>query len=174
MPPTVARLAVEMSGANFSRWGSRCAFSSSSTMPGSTRAQRSATFTSSTRLKYLAVSNWSPAPMACPACEVPPPRAVIGTPCRRAMSIVRTTSSRGSDDDDPGWLDLIHAGVGGVQGASDSVEAHVALDRGLQVALQPLPHPPSIIRRGAMAPPDGCGRQRAPKARPPSPLAASA
>ena len=33
------------------------AFSSSSTMPGSTRAQRSATFTSSTRLKYFDVSS---------------------------------------------------------------------------------------------------------------------
>ena len=32
--------------------------------------------------------------MAWPACEVPPPRAVIGTLCRRAMSIVRMTSSR--------------------------------------------------------------------------------
>ena len=33
------------------------AFSSSSTMPGSTRAQRSATFTSRTRLKYFDVSS---------------------------------------------------------------------------------------------------------------------
>ena len=94
MPPTVARLAVEMSGAKRSRWGARCAFSSSSTMPGSMRAHRSSGFTSSTRLKNRDVSSCSPSPMACPACDVPPPRAVIDTPCRRAIPMVRSTSSR--------------------------------------------------------------------------------
>ena len=50
MPPMVARLAVEMSGAKRSPWGNNWAFNSSSTIPGSTRAHRSLTFTSSTRL----------------------------------------------------------------------------------------------------------------------------
>ena len=35
-----------------------------------------------------------PGPMACPACEVPPPRAVIETPCWRHNATVLTTSSR--------------------------------------------------------------------------------
>ena len=51
----------------------------------------------------------------------------------------------GSDDNDPGRLDLIDAGVGGVEGASEGVEADVALDRGLQIAPQPLGHQRSII-----------------------------
>ena len=41
MPPTVARLAVEISGAKRRPCGRSAAFSSSSTMPGSTRAHRS-------------------------------------------------------------------------------------------------------------------------------------
>ena len=94
MPPMVARLAVEMSGANRSRCGASCAFSSSSTMPGSTRAHRSSTFTSSTRLKYFDVSICSPEPIAWPACDVPPPRAVIEQPWPRAQSSAASTSSR--------------------------------------------------------------------------------
>jgi hypothetical protein len=39
--------------------------------PASTRAHRSAALTSSNRLKYLDVSICSPAPIACPACDVP-------------------------------------------------------------------------------------------------------
>ena len=67
MPPMVARLAVEMSGANRSPCVLSCAFSSSSTIPGSTRAQRSPTFSSSTRLRYFEVSTMTPGPMAWPA-----------------------------------------------------------------------------------------------------------
>ena len=67
MPPTVARLAVEMSGANRSRWGASAALSSSRTIPGSTRAQRSCAFTSMRRLKYFDVSTTRPAPIAWPA-----------------------------------------------------------------------------------------------------------
>ena len=50
MPPMVARLAVEMSGAKRRRKGASCAFNSSRTMPGSTRTHRSSALTSSTRL----------------------------------------------------------------------------------------------------------------------------
>ena len=57
MPPTVARLAVEMSGAKRRPCGRSAAFSSSSTTPGSTQAQRSATFTSRMRLRYFEVSS---------------------------------------------------------------------------------------------------------------------
>ncbi len=84
MPPMVARLAVEMSGAKRRPCGFSCAFSSSSTMPGSTRAQRSATFSSSMRLRYFEVSTMRPSPIAWPACDVPPPRIVIGQRMRGA------------------------------------------------------------------------------------------
>jgi hypothetical protein len=94
MPPTVARLAVEMSGAKRRPCGLRCAFNSSSTTPGSIHAQRSATLTSRMRFRYFEVSSCSPAPIACPACDVPPPRAVIDTPWRAAICTVATTSSR--------------------------------------------------------------------------------
>ena len=80
MPPMVARLAVETSGAKRRPCGRSDAFSSSSTMPGSTRAQRSATFSSRTRLRYFEVSTTSPAPIAWPPCDVPPPRIVSGQP----------------------------------------------------------------------------------------------
>jgi hypothetical protein len=50
MPPIVARLAVEISGAKRTPCCLSCAFSSSSTMPGSTIAQRSGTFSSRIRL----------------------------------------------------------------------------------------------------------------------------
>ncbi len=74
------------------------AFRSSRTMPGSTRAQRSAAFTSSRRLKYFDVSTTSPAPMAWPACDVPPPRIVIEQRCcRQALTMrrdPRATSER--------------------------------------------------------------------------------
>ena len=56
--------------------------------PGSTQAQRSATFSSRMRLRYFDVSSWRPAPIAWPACDVPPPRAVIET-CWRARSARR-------------------------------------------------------------------------------------
>ncbi len=94
MPPTVARLALEMSGANRSLCGAIAAFRSSRTMPGSMRAQRSCAFTSSTRLKYFDVSTTTPAPIAWPACDVPPPRMVIEHPCFRHATTTRLRSSR--------------------------------------------------------------------------------
>jgi hypothetical protein len=94
MPPTVARLAVEMSGAKRSPSWRSAAFNSSSTMPGSTRAQRSAAFTSRRRLRYFDVSTMTPLPMACPACDVPPPRIVSGHRCALQAVTVRTMSSR--------------------------------------------------------------------------------
>ena len=94
MPPTVARLAVEMSGAKRRLCGRNAAFSSSSTTPGSTRAHRSAGFTSRMRLKYFDVSTMTPLPMAWPACDVPPPLIVNGQRCFAQIVTARTTSSR--------------------------------------------------------------------------------
>ena len=128
MPPTVARLADDTSGAK-RRWcGRSAAFSSSSTTPGSTRAQRSSGLISRMRLRCFEVSSTSPAPIDWPACDVPPPRGVIGTPCRAAMLDRAHHRFGRSRDDDAERLDLVDAGVGRVQRARDLVEADFAVD----------------------------------------------
>ena len=92
MPPTVARLAVEMSGAKRRSCGRSAAFSSSSTTPGSTRTQRSTGFNSRMRLKYFDVSMTRPLPIAWPACDVPPPSSSPGSDGLDVTAC--TTSSR--------------------------------------------------------------------------------
>ena len=94
MPPTVARLAVDTSGAKRNPWGRSRALSSSSTIPGSTSAQRSSTFRSSTALRCFDVSTTRPVPMAWPHCEVPPPRRVSGQPKRAQIRTMDTRSCR--------------------------------------------------------------------------------
>ena len=136
MPPIVARLAVEISGAKRSPCGFSCAFSSSSTMPGSTCAQRSATFSSRMRLRYFDVSSCRPAPIACPACDVPPPRAVIETPCARGEVDRAEDVLARFRDDDAERIDLVDAGVGGIQGARDRVEPDFAGNLLLELAPQ--------------------------------------
>ncbi len=79
MPPTVARLADDTSGAKRRLCGRSIAFRSSSTTPGSTRAQRASGLISSTRFRCFEVSSTRPAPIDWPAWDVPPPRGVIGT-----------------------------------------------------------------------------------------------
>ncbi|MEZ5286960.1 MAG: hypothetical protein R2712_19575 [Vicinamibacterales bacterium] len=93
MPPTVAAGRRDVRGEPQSVRGRSAALSSSSTTPGWTRAVRASGSIARTRLKNLDVSTTTPAPMAWPACEVPPPRGVIGTPWRAATSTVLTTSS---------------------------------------------------------------------------------
>ncbi len=41
---------------------------------------------------YRLQSTISPWFTVCPHCDVPPPRAVTGTPCSRAIAIVASTS----------------------------------------------------------------------------------
>ena len=134
MPPSVARLAVEMSGANRSRCGASAAFSSSRTMPGSTRAHRSSTFTSSRRLRYFEVSTTRPAPIAWPACDVPPPRIVIETAVTPAGLDDATRSVARLRKHDAERLNLVDAGVGRVERARDGVEPHLAIDRAFELA----------------------------------------
>ena len=129
MPPTVARLDELTSGAKRRPCGLSAAFRSSSTSPGSTRAVRSSGFTSSTRFRYFDVSSTRPAPIDWPACEVPPPRGVIGTPWRAAtrdggFDVVARARQHHAER-----LDLIDAGVGGVERAGGAVEAHLAGQR---------------------------------------------
>lgn len=93
MPPMVARLEEDTSGAKRRLWGLRAAFSSSRTTPGWTRAVRASGSMARMRFRYFDVSITTPAPMACPAWEVPPPRGVSGTSWRDATFTVLTTSS---------------------------------------------------------------------------------
>ncbi len=118
IPPSVARLAVEMSGANRRLCGLSWAFSSSSTMPGSTRAVRRSTSTSNSRLTYLDVSSTTPLPTAWPACDVPPPRSVSGQRIFVAQADGGDDVVAVAGDDDPQRLDLVDAGVGRIEGAA--------------------------------------------------------
>ena len=120
------------------------AFRSSSTTPGSTRAQRSSGLISRTRFRYFEVSSTRPAPIAWPACDVPPPRGVIGTPCRAAICDGADDVLARPRDDHAERLDLIDAGVGGVERARDAIEAHLAVDRAFEVALQRSDNPRPI------------------------------
>lgn len=53
----------------------------------------------------------------------------------------------GSDDDDPGWLDLVDASICGVEHSGDRVEAYLPVDGALQVTLQLVSHGGSISDR---------------------------
>ncbi len=92
MPPIVARLAVDGSTGknNPSRFSTR--LSSSSTMPGCTRARRAAASSETIERRCLLTSTIRPWLTVWPHCEVPPPRGVTGTPCSRAIAIVASTS----------------------------------------------------------------------------------
>ena len=46
------------------------------------------------RLKYFEVSTMTPLPIACPACDVPPPLIVTGQRCFAQIVTACTTSSR--------------------------------------------------------------------------------
>ena len=126
MPPTVARLAVEMSGAKRNPCGCSAAFSSSSTMPGSTRAQRSLGSHLEQAIEVLGrVDDQAAADR------------LAGLRRAAAAHRERAAKSRAELDDrdevvlrprndDPDRLELIDAGVGGVERARDRVEADFA------------------------------------------------
>jgi hypothetical protein len=133
MPPTVARLALEMSGANRNLCFANVAFRSSRTIPGSTRAQRCSTFTSSNRLRCLEVSTMRP---------VADSLAGLGGAAAAHRDRAAVLTARVHDlhevlarlrNHDANGLNLIDAGVGRVQRAGKIVEADVAADAG-QVA----------------------------------------
>mgnify|MGYP003694781269 CR=1 FL=1 len=85
------------------------------------------------RLRYFEVSISTPAPMAWPACDVPPPLAVIDTPWRAAIVTACTTSSRVRGITTPSRLNLVHAGVSGVQRARHRIEADFAGDVSFEI-----------------------------------------
>ena len=136
MPPTVARLADDTSGAN-RRWcGRSAAFSSSSTTPGSTRAHLLVGIDLENPVEMLRGVEHQAGADRLPGLR----RAAASRRDRHAVS-------RGDPDrahhrfgrarnDDAERLDLVDAGVGRVQRARHLVEANFAVDRGFELALQ--------------------------------------
>ena len=94
MPPSVARLAVEVSGPKPSPCGFAAALRASCTTPGSTRTRRLATSISPIPSRWREWSSTMPRPPAAwPARLVPPPRETTGTPCAPAIATAAATSS---------------------------------------------------------------------------------
>ena len=88
-----------------------------------------------------------------PACEVPPPRMVIGQRKRRQISSARRMSSRCLGDHHAERLDLVDAGVGGIERAGDRVEADFAFDASFPVrAAKRMHRPPSrsLVERDSL------------------------
>ncbi|MDH6609171.1 hypothetical protein M2164_004806 [Streptomyces sp. SAI-208] len=93
IPPSVHRPCVEGSGPNRSPCGAAASWSRSRTSPGCTTAVRLAGSRDSSLFMCRVKSSTTPVPVACPAMEVPPPRATTGTPCERQTSSAAATSS---------------------------------------------------------------------------------
>ncbi len=93
IPPSVARLLVEVSGPNTRPKGAAARLRSSWTTPICTRAVRATG--SMSRIVFMCRdrSTTTPAPTVCPARLVPAPRAVSETPSSPATRTVATTSS---------------------------------------------------------------------------------
>ena len=82
IPPSVARACVDGSGPNRRPCGAAAFCRLAITTPGSMRAVRASGSMSRMRFTCREKSSTTPVPTALPATEVPPPRAVSGTPER--------------------------------------------------------------------------------------------
>ena len=98
MPPSVARLLVDVSGPNMSPCSAAARFSCSCTTPGCTRATRCPASISMIWLLCRDRSITTPGPTVCPARLVPAPRGSTGTPNSPAVDTTAATSaaSRGN------------------------------------------------------------------------------
>ena len=137
MPPMVQRLAVEGStGKNSpSRLSRRVQLLEHDAGLDRDRCAprgRSASRALRCRLK----STTSPAPIGWPFCEVPPPRAITGTPCSRGDPQRRREVVGALREDHAGRHDLVDRGVGRVAPAREGVEAHLALERPRELPLE--------------------------------------
>ena len=93
IPPSVQRLCVEGSGPKRRPCGAAASWRRSSTSPGWTTAVPASGSRDSSRFMCRVKSRTTPVPVACPAIEVPPPRATTGTPCARQTDSTAATSS---------------------------------------------------------------------------------
>ena len=94
IPPMVARFCEEGSGPKRRPWAAAAAWRVEPTHPGSTVAVRASGSMCRTRFMWREKSRTRPGPIAFDAHEVPPPRAVRGTPCARARSKAARACSR--------------------------------------------------------------------------------
>ncbi len=93
IPPSVQRLWVEGSGPKRSPCGAAAPWRRSRTTPGWTTAVRVCGSRDTIRFMWRVKSRTTPVPVACPAMEVPPPRATTGTMWLRHTSSTAATSS---------------------------------------------------------------------------------
>lgn len=93
IPPSVQRLWVDGSGPNRSPCGAAACCNRSRTSPGWTTAVRASESIPTSRFMCRVKSSTTPVPVACPAMDVPPPRATTGTPRSRHTSSTAATSS---------------------------------------------------------------------------------
>ena len=98
-------------------------------MPGWTLTQRSGMLSSRTRFMYFERSMTTASPTACPASDVPPPRGRTGDSRLRGQpdGLLHVVAVFG--DHHTERLDLVDAGVGGVEEPGEVIEADLALDR---------------------------------------------
>jgi len=93
IPPSVARLLVEVSGPNMSPWRAAARFNCSWTTPGWTRARRASASIATTWFMCREKSSTTARPTACPARLVPAPRGSTGTPNPAAVATAAAASS---------------------------------------------------------------------------------
>ena len=93
IPPSVARLLVEVSGPNMSPCWAAARFNCSCTTPGWTRACRASPSIARIWFMCLEKSITTARPTACPARLVPAPRASTGTPNSAAVATTAAASS---------------------------------------------------------------------------------
>ena len=93
MPPSVARLEVEVLGPKPRPWRATARLRSSWTTPGPTRTRRASRSTSPIASMWREVSSTIPWPAVWPARLVPAPRLTIGTSKRAAAATAAATSA---------------------------------------------------------------------------------
>ncbi|MCY1305074.1 hypothetical protein D9M70_548570 [compost metagenome] len=96
MPPMVARLLVDNSGAKNRPWGLSAAFNWSLTTPPCTRTQRSSVLISRIRFMCLEQSTIRPSVNDWPLVPVPPPRGLRPMRWKRGSDDSRAISIRSS------------------------------------------------------------------------------
>ncbi len=87
IPPIIARLAVDVSGANIKPCGFKNIFNSSRITPGCTRTHVLSLFNSIICVKFFETSTTIPLPTTCPASEVPAVLGIIEVLLSRAKAI---------------------------------------------------------------------------------------
>ena len=121
--------------------GFRWAFTRSSTNPGSTFTVIASRSTMPMRFKYLEKSITIPAAIVCPERLVAPPLGSTATPSSAAIATARGTTLVDGPryHNDAHRVDLVEAGVGGVEPPVPPVEVDLGAGLAGQAVLHPRP-----------------------------------